>query len=483
QLDYPNGSPDRVGQHTYLTQFLGSDAASLDFHNSGNFKVDTIVMHITGYIYIPEGTHTFTVKSDDGFRLRIGDETVVQYSSNGFHYESDTSYYQEGVYEFDLVWYQNGGNAGLELHSSLPGDISDYLYASLEDTGLPLVDPDGDGTYELSDGEPAGDDTIMGEDGNDSLYGNGGDDSIYGGDEDDLLSGDDGNDLLDGGKGRDWIFGGAGNDLVDFDRFDWFIKGGPGRDTLRGSDDDDDIRFDDSNFDQSEKNAGFEVVELGNGNNLLIGANAGSLDGVGGPLLVTGGDGRDVISLWEIGDDIVDARGGTDTVYGGPGNDVIFGGGDRDFLYPGAGADTVYGGEGNDIYHVGLGDGVNWLVDTADGSENNGLILFHGYNDPEWDDYYGVSPENWSYVVEDVMVDSGSGPQLERVVTMTFDNGEPEDSDAYQEGTARFLAGTIETLNLWDHEDVLGGAPPRGGDFNVSQYQWNETTETFDPTS
>lgn len=483
-LDYPNGSAERVLPHTYLTSFLGDDASSLNFLNgSSDFKVDTVVFHITGYIYIPQGTHTFSMKSDDGFRLRIGDETVIEYTSNGFHTRSDTSYYEEGIYAFDLVWYQNEGRAGLELDTSLPGSIGDYLYKSLDDTGLPLEDSDGDGRYTLIVPDPPGDDTIEGEDGNDTLFGNAANDTIFGGDDDDSLSGDDGNDFLDGGSGRDWLFGGSGDDVVRFDFLDFFRGGGFGRDSLLGTEGDDDIRFDDSSFDQSQKQAGFEEVYLGNGNNLLIGGGAGSLDGEGAGLYVEGGEDRDVISLWEVGDDIVDARGGTDTVYGGPGSDVIFGGGGRDFLYPGAGADTVYGGEGNDVYHVGLGDGTDWLVDSTDGSEDNGLILFHGYNDPEWDDYYGVNPDNWSYVVEDVLVDSGSGPQLERVVTMSFDNGEPEESAAYQEAEVRFIAGTIETLNLWDHADVHGGAPPRGGDFNVFTYQWNETTETFDPVS
>ncbi len=481
KLDYPNGSTDRIGNNSKLSDFLGSDAASLDvFGRKSDLIVDTMVIHYTGYIYLPEGNHTFTVVSDDGFRLRIGDDTIVSYSRNGYKTETGGQYFQEGVYEVDLVWYQNGGQAGMEVTSSLPGDIGDYLYTSLEDTGLPLVEDESSGRWILVESDPPGDDTIEGDAGDDTLFGGALNDSLYGGDDDDSLSGDDGNDFLDGGAGRDWQFGGAGDDIITFDFFDFFHRGGSGWDRLRGGDGDDDIRLDNANFDQEEKQAGFEEVFLGDGNNLLIGGGAGSLDTEGKGLYVEGGADRDVISLWEIGDDIVDARGGTDTVYGGPGNDVIFGGDAQDFLYSGAGEDTLYGGAGNDVYHVGLGDDTNWLIDSTDGSENNGLILFHGYNDPEWDDYYGVNPDNWSYVVEDVMVDSGSGLVQERVVTMTFNNGEPVESSAYQDAEVRFIAGTIETLNLWDHVDVHGGTPPRGGDFNVFTYQWNESTETFD---
>ena len=483
-LDYPTGLNNRAENNIQLSNFLGVDSSGLDvFGPADDLVVDTLAIHFTGFIYLPEGTHTFNVTSDDGFRLRIGGDVVTEYDKNqGFRTESDTRFYEEGVYRFDLVWYQNGGQSGLEVTSSLPGEIGDYLYASIDDVGVPLEDPDGDGRYTVVEPDPPGDDTLEGDEGNDTLFGNGENDFLYGGDDDDSLSGDDGEDFLDGGPGRDWQFGGDGDDIVNFDPQDFFMGGGGGNDTLLGTDDNDQILFGDSNFDQSEKHSGFEVVNLGEGNNLLIGANGGSLNAPGAPLLVEGGSDRDVISLWEVGNDLIDARGGTDTVYGGPGDDLIFGGDDRDFLYPGAGSDTVYGGAGNDVYHVGLGDGSNWLVDASDGSENNGLILFHGYNDPDWNDFYGVNPDDFDYTVDDVMVDSGSGPQLERVVTITFNNGEDPNSAAYQNGEVRFIAGTIETLNLWDHADVIGGAPPRGSAFDVYTYQWNETTESFEPT-
>ena len=485
RLDYPNGLGNRAPNNIALSDFLGDDAADLDvFGPDDDLVVDTLTIHFSGYIYIPEGTHDFTIVSDDGFRLQIGGDLIAEYDKNqGFREETGSQYFEGGVYAFDLVWYQNGGQSGLEVTSSLPGNIGDYLYTSLDDVGVALEDPDGDGRYTPADGDPAGDDTIEGDSGNDTLFGNGADDSLYGGSDDDSLSGDAGNDFLDGGSGADWQFGGAGDDRISFDPFDNFMGGGTGNDTLLGTTGDDDIRFDNGNFDQGSKNAGFESVYLGDGSNLLIGGGASDLESSGQGLYVEGGADRDIVSLWEVGDDIVDARGGTDTVYGGPGSDVIFGGDDRDFLYPGADNDTVYGGAGNDVYHVGLGDGSDWLVDAHDGSEDNGLILFHGYNDPEWDDYYGVNPDNFSYVVGDVMVDSGSGPQLERVVTISFDNGEAEGSANYQDGEVRFIAGTIETLNLWDHTDVHGGGPPTAGDFTVYQYQWNETTESFDAVS
>jgi len=74
----------------------------------------------------------------------------------------------------------------------------------------------------------AGNDTIFGMSGADYLSGGQGNDTIFGGSGNDHILGGEGNDTLSGGEGEDCIEGGAGNDIID---------GGQGADHLSGGDD------------------------------------------------------------------------------------------------------------------------------------------------------------------------------------------------------------------------------------------------------
>ena len=76
--------------------------------------------------------------------------------------------------------------------------------------------------------------TLLGGDGSDSLVGGLGNDTLLGFSGDDGLYGDAGNDVLDGGIGNDGLFGGLGNDRIVFDPGDnpLFVQGGDGYDLL-----------------------------------------------------------------------------------------------------------------------------------------------------------------------------------------------------------------------------------------------------------
>ena len=89
--------------------------------------------------------------------------------------------------------------------------------------------------------------------------------------------------------------------------------------------------------------------------------------------IVSGTDGDDLINDAYLGDpdgdlvdnndaedgsndDIIEAGGGNDEVYGGLGDDVIYGGDGDDQLFGNEGNDTLYGGTGNDHVESGTGD-------------------------------------------------------------------------------------------------------------------------------
>ena len=126
------------------------------------------------------------------------------------------------------------------------------------------------GTYQGGKGN----DTVYGGAGEDELFGGTGSDKLYGEAGDDALSGDYGSDILDGGAGNDELYGGDGNDR---------LIGGTGNDVLSGG-------------------SGMDTFVYGNG------------------------DGKDVITDYTEGDDIIEISNGaiSKTVMANDGNDIVF---------------------------------------------------------------------------------------------------------------------------------------------------------------
>ncbi|MEM9228620.1 MAG: LamG-like jellyroll fold domain-containing protein [Pseudomonadota bacterium] len=237
---FDSGSPDFTftasqiayggsNDETTLYDFLGHDGDSLSSGGS-----DTGVSHsgvsLTGYIYIPKGYHTINVRSDDGFELKIGGEVFSAHEYG--RGQDDTyarSYFKGGLYEVDLLYFDNGGATHLRME--IDGFVVDpsAFYAEKSD----FTDPPSDvkvtpveeyhpsmtledelssaGGKTMGTGER---DVIDGEGGSDRIIGKKGDDELYGGYGADVLKGGKGEDVLDGGRGSDLLVGGHGNDLL-----------------------------------------------------------------------------------------------------------------------------------------------------------------------------------------------------------------------------------------------------------------------------
>lgn len=77
----------------------------------------------TGYIEIPtEGVYAFGVRSNDGSRLIINGETVVD--NDGLHKAETVTGFrrmQKGFYPFELAYFDAGGDAALEVFYTGPG--------------------------------------------------------------------------------------------------------------------------------------------------------------------------------------------------------------------------------------------------------------------------------------------------------------------------------------------------------------------------
>ncbi|MGL6211669.1 MAG: LamG-like jellyroll fold domain-containing protein, partial [Paracoccaceae bacterium] len=106
---------------TTLSQFFGSNAT---LNAGGATDMTTIGLRMTGFIWLPEGEHLLTVRSDDGFLLRLGGEDVLSFSGGrGLEPTSGQFTFTGGLYAIDFYYYENMGDQGLRLE--LNGEVLD----------------------------------------------------------------------------------------------------------------------------------------------------------------------------------------------------------------------------------------------------------------------------------------------------------------------------------------------------------------------
>ncbi len=213
---------------TTIAQFLGRDAESLE--GNGGLEMGPSALTLSGYIYIPPGTHAITVLSDDGFELEIGGIDFSAFEgTRGTDGTTRIADFDGGLYQIDMLYFDAGGAMTLGLAiDGLPVDQSAF-YQSPDD----FLNPPGDvPIVPTSDYHPSyflgadsldiaidvttsdARDIVFGKGAEDTIEGLGGDDELYGGYGDDILRGGDGDDVLDGGRGSDVLEGGDGNDLL-----------------------------------------------------------------------------------------------------------------------------------------------------------------------------------------------------------------------------------------------------------------------------
>lgn len=124
------GSPR---EDSTLGQFLGLNGTLTD--GGAGTAMNTIGLHLTGYIWLGAGAHYVTVRSDDGFSLSLGGSQVSEYawgrgmSPTGTAITVGTA----GLYAVDLYYFENTGSEGLQL--SIDGKTvgADQFYATVAD--------------------------------------------------------------------------------------------------------------------------------------------------------------------------------------------------------------------------------------------------------------------------------------------------------------------------------------------------------------
>lgn len=111
-IDYPNAG-ESITSGTRLSDFLGTtDAATLS--GAGNSNLMTSVFRFTGTLDLV-GEQSLSVGSDDGFVLSLNGVNVMQWSTPRAFDHTKGSYTFAGATTFDLVYYENYGNTGVEF--------------------------------------------------------------------------------------------------------------------------------------------------------------------------------------------------------------------------------------------------------------------------------------------------------------------------------------------------------------------------------
>jgi Ca2+-binding RTX toxin-like protein len=306
-------------------------------------------VRLSGQFYVQPGYYDFRVYADDGFRLNVAGQTLLEFDGN----QSPTtrifrnvqlSNLEGGLQDIELLYWDQGGNAVLKIEYKASNDpTANYQVLSLSNTAMfsaeaaptfsdpqiqDLVYDTTTATWQMRTGSrldgDANGNTLTGGAGRDLLSGNGGADILYG---------NGGADRLDGGAGNDTLYGGDGNDV---------LIGGAGTDRLEGGLGDDIYVLSDTLDTLVEaNNAGIDTVQLD-----------ASFTGTGFTLanrfenLTAQGTANFTLTGNSV-DNRIEGNAGNNTISGLDGNDYLIGGG---------GNDTLTGGNGSDVFAWRLAD-------------------------------------------------------------------------------------------------------------------------------
>jgi len=125
----------------------------LDFVSNSPAADDDFIMRARGRVIIPStGEYTFGVDGDDGFRLSIDGEVLSEVpGTTGNAFTLATANLSEGEHDVELIWFERGGGAFVELFAA-PGDKAE-LDASFSPVGLPEAIPIATGSTPTTTGD------------------------------------------------------------------------------------------------------------------------------------------------------------------------------------------------------------------------------------------------------------------------------------------------------------------------------------------
>ncbi len=348
----PAGDGNGYSLTTGLGNFLGADAAGAvvqsgagNTHGTSGLGTTTdAAVRLSGQLYVQPGTYDFRVTADDGFRLTVAGETLLEYDGNQWPTSRVFTNVPlgdlgGGLQSFELLYWEQGGVTRLRVEYK-PSGAPASEYQVMSDTNTALFS--NEAAPVLSD--PRIQDLVY-EDGGwhirtgSMLDGDAGNNTLIGGVSRDLLRGGAGNDLLEGGGGADQLEGGTGNDVLHGGTGNDLLIGGPGADTLVGGLGDDTYRLsDDQDTLVENPGEGTDAIQLDAD---YVAAHAGSTYTLAANFENLSAQGDAAINLvGNSADNRLEGNSAANHIDGGDGRDFLIGGGGNDVLTGGAGADV-----------------------------------------------------------------------------------------------------------------------------------------------
>ncbi|MCS7305778.1 MAG: PA14 domain-containing protein [Thermoguttaceae bacterium] len=107
----------------------GSFPNTLPWPHNTSGDDDNFATRVSGALYFPTaGDYAFAVGTDDGFRLRVGNQVIAIYSSPRGHPSgtANVGYIripQPGLYPFEFYQYENAGGSSAEISFKRSGDL------------------------------------------------------------------------------------------------------------------------------------------------------------------------------------------------------------------------------------------------------------------------------------------------------------------------------------------------------------------------
>ncbi|WP_345478759.1 VCBS domain-containing protein, partial [Niveibacterium umoris] len=353
-----NASSTTRGLSNFLDQDQPTGMVQIGAGNTGGTsglgKTTDAAVRLSGQMYVQHGSYDFRVTADDGFRLNVAGQTLLEYDGNQgpttrIFTNVQLGDLNGGLQAFELLYWEQGGNSRLRIEYKPSGDpAASYQVMGLTNTALftsesapTLTDPriqdlvyDAvSGSWQLRTGS-----ILDGDASNNTITGGASRDWLTGGAGDDTLNGNGGADVLDGGSGNDVLNGGAGNDI---------LTGGSGTNTLTGGTGDDTYRLTTGN-DTLVENAseGTDTVIL---DSTYYAAH---------PAVTTFTLAANFENLTAEGTFAINLTGNAanNRIEGNSANNVIDGGAGNDYIIGGGGNDTLTGGSGSDVFAWRLAD-------------------------------------------------------------------------------------------------------------------------------
>ena len=306
--------------------------------NVGFGRTGDALIRLSGNLFLERGFYDFRVTADDGFRLRVEGQTVLEYDGNQGPTARTFTNLQindslDGLQSFEFLYWEQGGNGTFQVEFKR---TSDATFQTLDASNIALFGtanaPVFDPTYQTVT-ETAVDRLYQIETGL-ALTGDSTNETFTGSALRDFITAGGGDDIVNGGAGADSLFGEAGNDTINGGAGADIIDGGLGNDTMVGGLGDDFYTVDSATDVVIEvANEGIDTVNTTLTTNLTTQyANVENVTLLGNLAINATGNAGVNILVGNTADNVITGGAGNDRLAGGAGSDSLTGGADNDLF-------------------------------------------------------------------------------------------------------------------------------------------------------